>query len=86
MVDKISLENIRMLDAKKVRLSLALLPGRVVRLVGVGRVNLHSGIYRYPKENTKNQINHKTQGAMRNHMMTCQIDAKIPSYNIQMQN
>ena len=49
MVDKISLENIRMLNAKKVRLSLALLPGRVVWLVGVGRGNLDSGIYRYPK-------------------------------------
>ena len=46
-----------MLDAKKVRLSLALLPGRVVGLVGVGRVNLHSGIYRYPSKYRK-QINH----------------------------
>ena len=47
-----------MLNAKKVRLSLALLPGRVVLLVGVSSVNLDSGIYRYPKENTKNKINH----------------------------
>ena len=37
-----------MLDAKKVRLSLALLLGRVVLLVGVGSVNLDSGIYRNP--------------------------------------
>ena len=47
-----------MLDAKKVRLSLALLPGRVERLVGVGRETLDSGIYRYPKE-IQAQINHK---------------------------
>ena len=46
-----------MLDDKKVRLSLALLPGRVVLLVGVGRVNLHSGIYRY-QANIEEQINH----------------------------
>ena len=38
-----------MLDAKKVRLSLALLPGREVLLVGVIRETLGSGIYRYPK-------------------------------------
>ena len=47
-----------MLDSKKVRLSLALLPGRVVRLVGVGRETLDSGIYRYPKK-YKAQINQK---------------------------
>ena len=46
-----------MLDAKKVRLSLALLPGREVLLVGVSSVNLDSGIYRYPKE-YKEHINH----------------------------
>ena len=48
-----------MLDAKKVRLSLALLPGRVVLLVGVSGVNLDSGIYRYPKGKSKEHINHK---------------------------
>ena len=37
MVDKIVLENNWMLDAKKVRLSLALLPGRVVLFVMIGR-------------------------------------------------
>ena len=47
-----------MLYAKKVRLSLALMPGRVVLLVGVGSVNLDFGIYRYPKK-YKAQINHK---------------------------
>ena len=47
-----------MLDAKKVRLSLALLPGREVLLVGVVRETLDSGIYRYPKEKYKEQINH----------------------------
>ena len=47
MVDKISLKkNNWMLDAKKVRLSLALLPGREVLLVGVSRETLDSGIYR----------------------------------------
>ena len=56
--------------------------GRVVRLVGVGRETLDSGIYRYPKENTKNQINHETQGAMLNHMMTCPVDAKISLYKL----
>ena len=35
-----------MLDAKKVSLSLALLLGRVVRLVEIGRGDLNSGIYR----------------------------------------
>ena len=48
-----------MLDAKKVRLSLALLPGREVLLVGVVREALDSGIYRYPKEKSKEHINHK---------------------------
>ena len=52
--------NNRILDAKKVRLSLALLPGRVVRLVGVGEGTLDSGIYRYPKEKFKKHINHTT--------------------------
>ena len=47
-----------MLDAKKVRLSLALLPGREVLLVGVIRETLGSGIYRYPKEKFKEHINH----------------------------
>ena len=46
-----------MLDAKKVRLSLALLPERVVLLVGIGEGTLDSGIYRYPKIITKEQIN-----------------------------
>ena len=71
-----------MLDAKKVRLSLALLPGRVVRLVGVGRVNLHTGIYRYPKEIQSTNKSQETQGAMLNHMMTCQVDALILSFNL----
>ena len=43
-----------MLDSKKVRLSLALLPGCVVLLVGVGRETLDSRIERYPN-NTKEQ-------------------------------
>ena len=47
-----------MLDAKKVRLSLALLPGREVLLGGVVRETLDSGIYRYPKK-YKAHINHK---------------------------
>ena len=51
-----------MLDAKKVRLSLALLPGRVVRLVGVGKGTLDSGIYRYPKV---------TQGTNKSHEDKC---------------
>ena len=50
MVDKNKFVNIGMLDAKKVKLSLALLPGREVELVGVVRETLDSGIYRYPKE------------------------------------
>ena len=55
LVDKISLENNWMLDAKKVRLSLALLPGRVVLFVVIGRGDLNSGIYRYPKEKQRTQ-------------------------------
>ena len=71
-----------MLDAKKVRLSLALLPGREVLLVGVSSVNLNSGIYRYPKEIQSTNKSQETQGAMLNHMMTCQIDAKIILYKL----
>ena len=48
-----------MLDAKKVRLSLALLPWREVLFVGVSGETLDSGIYRYPKEKYKAHINHK---------------------------
>ena len=59
MVDKISLYNHRMLDAKKVRLSLALLPGREVRLVGVGGETLGPGIYRYPKEIQRTNKSHE---------------------------
>ena len=68
-----------MLDAKKGRLSVALLPGRVVLLVGVGRVNLHSGIYRYPNNNRRTNKSHedKVQCTI---MMTCQGYALISSY------
>ena len=59
MVDKIVDENHRMLDAKKVRLSLALLPGRVVLLVVIGRGDLNSGIYRYPKEIQRTHKSHE---------------------------
>ena len=45
--------NNRMLYAKKVRLSLALLTGRVVRIVGIGEGTLDSGIYRYPNNNRR---------------------------------
>ena len=52
MVEKILVSN-RMLYAKKVRLSLALLTGRVVRIVGIGDGTLDSGIYRYPNNNRR---------------------------------
>ena len=55
-----------MLDAKKVRLSLALLPGREVLLVGGSRETLDSGIYRHPKE-------HKEQNKSQEHMVQCAI-------------
>ena len=70
-----------MLDAKKVRLSLALLPGRVVRLVGVSSVNLDSGIYRYPKE-IQEQINHKNTRCNAQSHDDMSIDAKIPTFNV----
>ena len=65
-----------MLNAKKVRLSLALLPGRVVLLVGVGRVNLHSGINRYPRKyrRTNKSQEDKVQCTIK---MTCQGYALI---------
>ena len=71
-----------MLDAKKVRLSLALLPGRVVRLVGVDRGTLDSGIYRYPKENTKNKINHtRTRCNAQSHDAMTSL-CKISTFNL----
>ena len=48
-----------MLYAKKVRLSLAFLPGRVVLLVEIGRGNLDSGIYRYPNNNRRTNNYHE---------------------------
>ena len=70
-----------MLDTKKVMLSLALLPGRVVLLVGVGRVNLHSGIYRYPINYRRTNKSHedKVQCTI---MMTCPIYAITSSYKL----
>ena len=70
-----------MLDAKKVRLSLALLPGRVVLLVGVGRVNLHSGIYRYPNKYRRTNKSHEEKGQC-TITMTCQGYALISSYKV----
>ena len=70
-----------MLYAKKVRLSLALLLGRVVLLVGVGRFTLHSGIYRYPSKYRRTNKSHedKVQCTI---MMTCQGYALISTYNV----
>ena len=56
-----------MLDAKKVRLSLALLPGRVVRLVGVGRGTLDSGIYRYPSKYGRTNKSHEDKCNAQSH-------------------
>ena len=55
-----------MLDAKKVRLSLALLTGRVVLLVEIGRGTLDSGIYRYPSNNRRT-INNTKRSEVHNH-------------------
>ena len=70
-----------MLDAKKVRLSLALLPGRVVRLVGIGEGTLDSGIYRYPSKYRRTNKSHedKVQCTI---MMACQVHAIVSSYRI----
>ena len=70
-----------MLYAKKVRLSLALMTGRVVLLVGVGWGTLDSGIYRYPNNHRRTNKSHedKVQCTI---MMTCQIYAIIYSYDL----
>ena len=67
MVDKIVLENNWMLDAKKVRLSLALLPGSVVLFVAIGRGDLNSGIYRYPKITQRTNKSHEDKCNAQSH-------------------